>query len=212
MSSQCSYTIEPESSNDTQDAAVARKDGVLSAFLRRLSQSWPVRFTMRALNGFWWLLGFSRPEISHTSAVQLGSPPARQCRTGRKRLRRITRLFLAVLPRRVQSLLGYPVCTSIGCSVSPDVRCSPTKPCGKGSKRKQDDVDEDDEQPSWVEALTEELADEDCQEDPDYEPSTLETDSEEYRTHNDTESDIEIEKVGNIARIKDLLTDVVPDP
>lgn len=77
---------------------------------------------MRALNGFWWLLGFSPPEIGRIPAVQPGSPPARQCRTGRKRLRRITRLFLAVLPRRVQGLLGYPVCTSIGCSVSPGKR------------------------------------------------------------------------------------------
>lgn len=53
-----------------------------------------------------------------------------------------------------------------------DVRCSPTKPCGKGSKRKQDDMDEDEEeleQQSWVEALTQELTDEDQSVDPDYE-------------------------------------------
>lgn len=52
-----------------------------------------------------------------------------------------------------------------------EVRCSPTKPCGKGSKRKQDDLDEDEEleQPSWVEALTQELTDEDQSADPDYE-------------------------------------------
>lgn len=54
---------------------------------------------------------------------------------------------------------------------------SPAKPCGKGSKRKQDDVDdeEDDddveEQQTWVEALSQELAaDDDGPEvDPDYE-------------------------------------------
>lgn len=51
------------------------------------------------------------------------------------------------------------------------MRCSPTKPCGKGSKRKQDDLDEDEEveQQSWVEALTQELAEEDHVADPDYE-------------------------------------------
>lgn len=57
-----------------------------------------------------------------------------------------------------------------------EVRCSPTKPCGKGSKRKQDDMDEDDEeleQHSWVEALTQELTDEDQSADPDYEVCTL---------------------------------------
>lgn len=52
-----------------------------------------------------------------------------------------------------------------------EVRCSPTKPCGKGSKRKQDDLDEDEEleQQSWVEALSQELTDEDQSADPDYE-------------------------------------------
>lgn len=52
-----------------------------------------------------------------------------------------------------------------------EVRCSPTKPCGKGSKRKQDDLDEEEEveQQSWVEALNQELAEEDHVADPDYE-------------------------------------------
>lgn len=108
------------------------------------------------------------------------------------------------------------------------MRCSPTKPCGKGSKRKQDDLDEEEEvdQQSWVEALTQELAEEDHVVDPDYEvssflffisftakfrdtnlllqPSGVETDSEEYRSHNETESDLEIEK--GVVVIKDLET------
>lgn len=50
---------------------------------------------------------------------------------------------------------------------------SPTKPCGKGSKRKQDELDEDEdeeEHQTWVEALTQDLADDDApEEDPDYE-------------------------------------------
>lgn len=177
---------------------------------------------MRALRGLWWLFGFSAPvkAISPPPEEKGGSPKERQCRTVRKRLRRATRLLLAILPRRIQSALGYPVCTSIGCAVSPgafsinvvpvnpcardlmmsccvqgaepsaesqwprcnfddaafsllflEVRCSPTKPCGKGSKRKQDDLDEEDEaeQQSWVEALTQELAEEDHGADPDYE-------------------------------------------
>lgn len=56
---------------------------------------------------------------------------------------------------------------------STEVRVSPTKPCGKGSKRKQDELDEDDEEEgdhqTWVEALTQELAEEGPEEDPDYE-------------------------------------------
>lgn len=56
-----------------------------------------------------------------------------------------------------------------------EIRVSPTKPCGKGSKRKQDDLDEDDEEEeeerqTWVEALSQELADDEGpEEDPDYE-------------------------------------------
>lgn len=57
---------------------------------------------------------------------------------------------------------------------STEIRVSPTKPCGKGSKRKQDELDEDEEEEeehqTWVEALTQELADDEGpEEDPDYE-------------------------------------------
>ncbi|XP_067254796.1 oogenesis-related [Chanodichthys erythropterus] len=168
---------------------------------------------MRAFRGLWWLFGFSTPVKAISPAVDEkgGSPKDRPCRTVRKRLHRATRLLLAILPRRIQSALGYPVCTSIGCAVSPEVRCSPTKPCGKGSKRKQDDLDEEEEveQQSWVEALNQELAEEDHVADPDYEPSAVETDSEEYRSHNDTESDLEMEK--GVVVIKDLETVVPPE-
>lgn len=59
-----------------------------------------------------------------------------------------------------------------------EIRISPTKPHGKGSKRKQDELDEDEddydeeeaERPTWVEALTQEITeDEALEEDPDYE-------------------------------------------
>ncbi|XP_078142000.1 oogenesis-related [Centroberyx gerrardi] len=112
------------------------------------------------------------------------------------------------MPRRVQSALGYPVSSTIGCSLYPEVRVSPTKPCGKGSKRKQDELDEEEEeeQPTWVEALTQELAEEGSEEDPDYEPSTVETESEEYCSHNNTESDIEITRKGVVV-IEDVEMD-----
>ena len=50
-----------------------------------------------------------------------------------------------------------------------EVLCSPTKLCGKGNKRKQDDIDDDEEQQTWVEALSQELEDEEPSVDPDYE-------------------------------------------
>ncbi|KAK7137065.1 hypothetical protein R3I93_017206 [Phoxinus phoxinus] len=212
MTNQCNYTVESENTEGQEKKAVSKRGGVVSAVLCRISQSWPVSLTMRALRGFWWLFGFSTPvkAISPAGEEKGSSPKERQCRTVRKRLHRVTRLLLTILPRRIQRALGYPVCTSIGCAVSPEVRCSPTKPCGKGSKRKQDDLDEEEvDQQSWVEALTQELAEEDHEVDPDYEPSGVETDSEEYRSHNDTESDLEIEK--GVVVIKDLETVVPPE-
>lgn len=62
-----------------------------------------------------------------------------------------------------------------------EIRISPTKPHGKGSKRKQDELDEDEDdydddeeeeegRPTWVEVLTQEISDDEApEEDPDYE-------------------------------------------
>ncbi|KAI3368862.1 hypothetical protein L3Q82_025846, partial [Scortum barcoo] len=195
---------EPEQAKNTEDRVV-RRDGVFRSVLRGLF--WPFGIVVRAYRGFWWVLGYRQPQepVLVSPAV---SSPARQSLTGRKRLRRVTRLLLSVLPRWVQGALGYPVSSSIGRTLSPEIRVSPTKPCGKGSKRKQDELDEDEEEEhqTWVEALTQELADDDVpEEDPDYEPSTVETESEEYCSHNDTESDIEVQGKG-VVIIEDVKT------
>ncbi|XP_029562852.1 oogenesis-related [Salmo trutta] len=207
MTSECGVTIEQD--NDcVEDKVVVKRDSVLTTVLCRLSQFWPVRLAMRALRGFWWLLGFSpSDEKAFVAPEEDDNPsPARHCLAGRKRLRRATRILLAILPRRLQSALGYPVCTSIGCAVSPEVLGSPTKLCGKGNKRKQDDIDAE-EQQTWAEALSQELADEEPSVDPDYEPSAVDTDSEEYNSRNDTESDIDVSEKGVVV-IDDLKTNV----
>ncbi|XP_047199044.1 oogenesis-related [Hippoglossus stenolepis] len=187
---------------------VVRRDGALRSILRGLF--WPFGVMMRAYRGVWWVLGFRQPQEVAVVSSEVPSP-ARQSLAGRKRLHRVTRLLLSILPRWVQGALGYPVSSSIGRSLSPEIRVSPTKPCGKGSKRKQDELDEDEEEehPTWVEALNQELAsDEDPEEDPDYEPSTVETESEEYCSHNNTESDIEISGKGVV--IEDVNVDIDP--
>lgn len=83
-------------------------------------------------------------------------------------------------PRRRALRLLTRLCAS-------EIRESPTKPSGKGSKRKQDELDEEDYMeegeeaeegdghPSWVEALNQELNDEDegPEADPDYEVGVL---------------------------------------
>ncbi|KAK6314215.1 hypothetical protein J4Q44_G00156740 [Coregonus suidteri] len=205
MTSECSVTIEQDN-DGVEEKVVVKRDSAITTVLCRLSQFWPVRLAMRALRGFWWLFGWSPSDEKAFAAPEEDdrSSPARHCLTGRKRLRRATRILLAILPRRMQSALGYPVCTSIGCAVSPEVRVSPTKPCGKGNKRKQDDVD-DEEQQTWVEALSQELEDEEPSVDPDYEPSAVDTDSEEFNSHNNTESDLDVSEKGVI---EDLKTDI----
>ncbi|XP_013764781.1 oogenesis-related isoform X2 [Pundamilia nyererei] len=157
--------------NNTEDRVV-RRDRVLPSLLR----------------GLFWPFGIVTKENVLVNPTV--SSPGRQSLSGRKRLSRVTRLLLYVLPRWMQSALGYPVSNRIGLSLSPEIRVSPAKPCGKGSKRKRDNVEE---QQTWVEALSQELPDDDGPEvDPDYEPSSVETESEEYRSHNDTESDLEV--------------------
>ncbi|XP_020795713.2 oogenesis-related isoform X1 [Boleophthalmus pectinirostris] len=196
----------------SDEKRIVKRDGVLRSMLRGLF--WPFGIVVRAYRGFWWVLGYRQPKETILGNPQQVSSPGRQSLTGRKRLHRVTRVLLSVLPRWLQSALGYPVSTSIGRCLSPEVRVSPTKPCGKGSKRKQDELDEDDdleeeEHPTWVEALNQECADDEGPEqDPDYEPSTVETASEEYCSHNNTEDDIEAEK--GVVVIKDVNTELTP--
>ncbi|XP_054459344.1 oogenesis-related [Anoplopoma fimbria] len=192
MTSEAHRETEELEQPEKTEEVVVRRAGMLRSLL-----FWPFGLMIRTYHGFWWVLGFRRPQEKALVSPPVTSP-ARQSLAGRKRLHRVTRMLLSVLPRWVQAALGYPVSSSIGCSLSPEIRVSPTKPCGKGSKRKQDelDEDEDEENQTWVEALNQELADdEDPEEDPDYEPSTLETESEsdEYRSHNNTESDVEVQ-------------------
>ncbi|XP_059924087.1 oogenesis-related isoform X1 [Gadus macrocephalus] len=180
---------------------VVKRSGVFTGVLYYVSRFWPISIMIRAYRGFWYMFGF-RPKSTPEVPI-LGSTPARPSRQGLKRLRRITRIIMAVLPRRMQSALGYPVPASVGCSLSPEMRISPTKPCGKGNKRKQDELDEDEdeegdelEQHTWVEAFANELAtDEGSEEDPDYEPSAVETESDEYSSRNESDTE-EVDKQG----------------
>ncbi|XP_068176397.1 oogenesis-related [Antennarius striatus] len=196
-----------EQDGQTEDRVV-RRTGVFR-FLQR-GFLWPFGVVVRTFRWFGWIFGFRQPQDTAPADLAVTSP-GRQNLSGRKRLSRVTRLLLFILPRWAQGSLGYPVSKDIGRTLSPEIRASPTKPCGKGNKRKQDALDEDEEDPpTWVEALSQELADDEgLEEDPDYEPSTVETESEEYRSNNSTESDIEIPENGMVV-IEDVITDVEP--
>lgn len=75
---------------------------------------------VRAYRGFWSVLGFRQPQ-QKALVSPAASSPARHSLTGRKRLHRVTRLLLWILPRWVQGALGYPVSSSIGRSLSPGI-------------------------------------------------------------------------------------------
>uniref|UniRef100_A0A8C5H0C5 Uncharacterized LOC114462481 n=1 Tax=Gouania willdenowi TaxID=441366 RepID=A0A8C5H0C5_GOUWI len=161
--------VEHGRENNTEDGEVRiSKAGLVYNILL-----WPFSVVVRAYRGVWMLLGFP-PQAAMVSPATAATP-ARHSLSGRKRIGPFTRLLLYVLPRWVQRILGYPVPSSIGCSLSPEIRVSPTKPHGKGSKRKQDDLyeedDDDEEPPTWVEVLNQDLQEEGPDLDPDYEVS-----------------------------------------
>ncbi|XP_039371855.1 uncharacterized protein LOC120391806 isoform X2 [Mauremys reevesii] len=127
----------------------------------------------------------------------------RPVRHAKKRLGRLAHLLFAIIPARFQRALGYLPADCMGQSGIPEeIQKSPVKPSGKGSKRKQDDVALE-EQQSWVEILQQELPEEDEAEDSTYEPTRSETDSEEYRSQNDTETDLELEEKDGVLVLKE---------
>ncbi|XP_029466829.1 proline-, glutamic acid- and leucine-rich protein 1-like isoform X2 [Rhinatrema bivittatum] len=131
-------------------------------------------------------------------------PAGRRCLSGRKRLGRLLCFLFSITPHWLQCILGYPRPQDIGGSAAPEeVKQSPLNPWGKGCKRKQEDVDLE-EQQSWIEALEEDLPEED-EADTTYEPSKSETDSEEHRSKNETESDLEFEEKDGLLMLKESL-------
>ncbi|XP_067413960.1 uncharacterized protein [Emydura macquarii macquarii] len=133
----------------------------------------------------------------------LAPSPDRPVRHAKKRLGRLARFLFAIVPSRFQHALGYLPADRMGQSVIPEeIQKTPINPSGKGSKRKQDDVALEEHQ-SWVEVLQGELSEEDEAEDPTYEPSQSEVDSEEYRSQNDTETDLEFEERDGVLVLKE---------
>ncbi|KAF2986558.1 hypothetical protein EK904_011460, partial [Melospiza melodia maxima] len=98
-------------------------------------------------------------------------------------------LLLSLTPTSIQNLL---------CRLPADWGHSSMSKASKASKRKRDDVALE-QQESWIEVLERDLP-EDDPEDFSYEPSELESDSEEYQTQNDT--DLELEEQGEITELE----------
>uniref|UniRef100_A0A8C5M5H9 Uncharacterized protein n=1 Tax=Leptobrachium leishanense TaxID=445787 RepID=A0A8C5M5H9_9ANUR len=193
-----------DTKNDEQRRAQANPNGkgIVKSLLFRMTRIWPLKYMFNILKKIGSFAGFS--EVENIGATGPNSPRVRRFVSGRKRIGRLTRIILYFTPHRLQCALGYHSNESIGqASGLEDIKKSPLKPCGKGSKRKQDDLDLE-EQHSWVTFMNEDLPD-DEPDDPTYEPSNSDTDSEEQHSKNDTESDIEIEERDGVTMLKESI-------
>ncbi|XP_078280295.1 oogenesis-related [Rhinoraja longicauda] len=138
----------------------------------------------------------SSAQVEEVRAADTSLFPGRRWVSVKKRLSILARFMLTVVPCRIRGRLGLPVASSLGQGkISDELRKSPNKPNGKGSKRKQDDLAEEDL--CWIETLSGDLSDDDdLASDPNYEPTQYYTESdfsEEHRESNDTETDLEVE-------------------
>ncbi|XP_060702567.1 oogenesis-related [Hemiscyllium ocellatum] len=115
---------------------------------------------------------FSAP-VEEIKAADTNALMGRRWVTGKKRLSRLVRFVFAMAPYRLQQMLGFPVPSSLGQGeISDELRSSPNKPYGKGSKRKLDDLA--DEELCWFESLSCDLPEyDDSVEDPTYEIEKL---------------------------------------
>lgn len=133
-------------------------------------------------------------QVEKVGAAGTSPYPRRRWISVKKRLSILARFMLTVVPCRIQGRLGFPAASSLGQGeISDELRNSPNKPCGKGSKRKQDDLAEEDL--CWIETLSGDLSDDDdLVSDPNFEPSKYYTESdfsEEHRENNDTDLELE---------------------
>ncbi|XP_039188947.1 uncharacterized protein LOC120303460 [Crotalus tigris] len=118
-----------------------------------------------------------------------------------KRLGTVAQILFAIIPVRLQLALGFlhTVCQSI--EVEETLK-SPGTPSKRGSKRKTEDVKLDEPQ-CWIETILKDLPDNDDSEDLTYELTKSETDSEEYKSQNDTEGDLEYEEKDGLLILKE---------
>nr|XP_033812549.1 uncharacterized protein DDB_G0290685-like isoform X3 [Geotrypetes seraphini] len=186
-----------------KDNATQKSEVCSDSWFLGLSQFGPLKYVFKLLQAMAAALSLS-DEVERDISCP-SSPAGRRCVNGTKRLGRLLCFLFSIIPHWLQCLLGYPVPKDIGeCDAPEEVRKSPLKPLGKGSKRKQDDVDLED-QHSWIEVLEKDLPEEDEEDEEDgtYEPSKSESDSEEQRSKNDTESDLEFEEKNGVVLLKE---------
>uniref|UniRef100_A0ABM5ELZ3 Uncharacterized protein n=1 Tax=Pogona vitticeps TaxID=103695 RepID=A0ABM5ELZ3_9SAUR len=183
-----------------------------TSWFRYITQHGPVRYLLQLLQQLFRWVPFVRP-LGAAAGQPRGAPacsPDRPVRHARKRLGTLARVILAFVPSQFLQTLGR-LKTQRKSSAPDETLKSHVHPAGKGCKRKQEDLLLE-EQQYWVEALLEELPEEDDRDDPTYEPTKSETDSEEYRSQNSTETDLEFEEKNGVLMLKEKPTlQAIPD-
>uniref|UniRef100_A0A803W8J0 Uncharacterized protein n=1 Tax=Ficedula albicollis TaxID=59894 RepID=A0A803W8J0_FICAL len=171
-------------------------DSLPRRFLDRILQLSLVKYPLKLLEKASAWVGWVIPASSIRSKLCPPSQsPGRAGLLARKRRGKLLRLLLSVTPTSVQNLLGYLPMDWGQSNVPEEIREAPIHPDSKASKRKRDDVALE-QQESWLVVLERDWPEDDS-EDLTYEPSEVETDSEEYQSQNDT--DLELEEQGEAA-------------
>ncbi|PKU29057.1 ww domain-binding protein 11-like protein [Limosa lapponica baueri] len=172
-----------------------------SRILCRILQLSFVKYLLKILQKASVWIGFVVPVETIISKVYPTQSPTRPRRSAKKRRGRLTRLLLSAVPTRIQSILGYLPADWGWSNMPKESREALTSSSKKANKRKRDDVALE-EQESLLVVLERDLP-EDDPDDLTYEPSDLETDSEEYMSQNDTEADLELDEQDGIIMLKD---------
>ncbi|KAM6463990.1 uncharacterized protein PHA67_010848 isoform 2-T2 [Liasis olivaceus] len=161
----------------------------------------PLRYLLQWLHKVCsWLKCLFSMEAIDSHKRRLHSP-GRTIRPAKKRLGVVARILFAFIPPRLQVALGFlnTMCQSV---VLEETLKSPVRPSMKGNKRKQEDLALEEYQ-CWIETFLKELPDDDEPEDLTYEPTKSETDSEEYKSQNNTETDLEYEEKDGLLMLKE---------
>ncbi|KAM6040160.1 uncharacterized protein LJ206_020299 [Theristicus caerulescens] len=172
-----------------------------SRFLCQILQLSFVKYLLKILQKASVWIGFVVPVETIISKVYPTQSPTRPGRLAKKRRGRLTSLLLSLVPTRIQNILGYLPADWGQSNMPKEIREALINPSSKANKRKRDDVALE-EQESWLVVLERDLP-EDDPEDTAYEPSDVETDSEEYKSQNDTEADLELEEQDETIMLKE---------
>ncbi|XP_066061740.1 uncharacterized protein [Chamaea fasciata] len=161
---------------------LTNSDSFSSRLLGQILQLRLVKYPLKLLQKASVWIGFVVPVETLRSHL---CPPAQSS----SRPGKLVHLLLSVTPTRIQNFLGYLLAEWDQSNMSKEIQEALIDPA-----RETDDVGPK-QQETWHVFLEKDLPEDDS-DDFTYEPSEMESDSEEYQTQNDT--DLELEELGGV--------------